>query len=37
MYQFKKLMYALGMKYEKIDVCPNNCISFQKEDANEKK
>jgi hypothetical protein len=28
MYQSKKMMYALGLKYEKIDVCPNNCMFF---------
>jgi hypothetical protein len=28
MYQSKKLMSALGLKYEKIDVCPDNCMLF---------
>jgi hypothetical protein len=37
MYQFKKLMSALGLKYEKIDVCPNNYMLFWKEHANKKK
>jgi ferredoxin-like protein FixX len=37
MYQFKKIMSALGLKYEKIDVCPDNCMLFWKEHANEKK
>jgi hypothetical protein len=37
MYQFKKLMSTLGMKYEKIDVCPDNCMLFWKGHANEKK
>jgi hypothetical protein len=37
MYQSKKLMSALGMSYEKIDVCPNSCMLFWKEHANEKK
>jgi hypothetical protein len=37
MYQSKKMMSALGLKYEKIDVCPNNCMLFWKEHANEKK
>jgi hypothetical protein len=37
MYQFKKMMSALGLKYEKIDVCSDNCILFWKEHANEKK
>jgi hypothetical protein len=25
MYQSKKLLFGLGMDYEKIDVCDNNC------------
>jgi hypothetical protein len=33
----KEMMYVLDLKYEKIDVCPNNCILFWKEHANEKK
>jgi hypothetical protein len=37
MYQSKKLMSTLGMKYEKIDVCPDNCMLFWKGHANEKK
>jgi hypothetical protein len=37
MYQSKKIMSALGLKYEKIDVCPDNCMLFWKEHANEKK
>jgi hypothetical protein len=28
MYQSKKLMSALGLKYEKIDVCPDNFMLF---------
>jgi hypothetical protein len=28
MYQFKKMMSALGLKYEKIDVCPDNYMLF---------
>jgi hypothetical protein len=36
-YQYKKIMSALSLKYEKIGVCPNNCIFFWKEYANEKK
>jgi hypothetical protein len=28
MYQSKKIMSALGLKYEKIDVCPDNCMLF---------
>jgi hypothetical protein len=27
-YQSKKKMSAIGLKYEKIDVCPNNCMLF---------
>jgi ferredoxin-like protein FixX len=37
MYYSKKMMSALGLKYEKIDVCPDNCMIFWKEHANEKK
>jgi hypothetical protein len=37
MYQSKKVMSALCLKYEKIDVCPDNCMLFWKEHANEKK
>ena len=37
MYQSKKLLSSLGMDYEKIDVCPNNCMLFWKEHINEKK
>jgi hypothetical protein len=28
MYQSKKMMTVLSMKYKKIDVCPNNCMNF---------
>jgi hypothetical protein len=28
MYQFKKLLSSLGMKYEKINVCPDNYMLF---------
>jgi hypothetical protein len=28
MYQFKEMMSAFGLKYEKIDVCPDNCMLF---------
>jgi hypothetical protein len=31
------MMSALGLKYEKIDVYPDNCMLFWKEHANEKK
>jgi ferredoxin-like protein FixX len=37
MYQSKKIMSGLDLKYEKIDVCPDNCMPFWKEHANEKK
>jgi hypothetical protein len=37
MYQSKKLLSCLGMDYEKIDVCDNNCMLFWKETASEKK
>jgi hypothetical protein len=37
MYQSRKMMSALGLKYEKIDVCPDNHMLFWKEHANEKK
>jgi hypothetical protein len=37
MYQFKKMLSGLGMKYEKIDVCLDNCMLFWKEHAKEKK
>jgi hypothetical protein len=37
MYQSKKLLSALGMQYEKIDVCKDNCTIFYKEQKNEKK
>jgi hypothetical protein len=28
MYQSKKLLSGLGMDYEKINVCDNNCMLF---------
>jgi hypothetical protein len=37
MYQSKKLLSALGMEYEKIDACKDNCMIFYKEHKNEKK
>jgi hypothetical protein len=37
MYQYKKMMSALGLKYEKIDICPDNGMLFWKDHANEKK
>jgi hypothetical protein len=37
MYQSKKMMSALSLKYEKIDVCPDNRMLFWKEHANDKK
>ena len=32
LYFTKKMMADLGMKYEKIDVCPSNCMLFWRED-----
>jgi hypothetical protein len=37
MYQSKKMISALGLKYEKIDICLDNCMLFWKEHANKKK
>jgi hypothetical protein len=37
MYQSTKLLSALGMEYEKIDVSKDNCMIFYKEHKNEKK
>jgi hypothetical protein len=37
MYQFKKLLSALDMEYEKIDVCKDTCMIFYKEHKNEMK
>jgi hypothetical protein len=37
MYQSKKFLSGLGLDYEKIDVCDNNCILFWKETVSEKK
>jgi hypothetical protein len=37
MYRSKKMISALGLKYEKIDVCPDNLMLFWKEHANQKK
>ncbi|WVZ74996.1 hypothetical protein U9M48_023104 [Paspalum notatum var. saurae] len=31
LYFAKKMMAGLGMKYEKIDVCPSNCMLFWRE------
>jgi hypothetical protein len=31
MYQSKKLLSTLGMEYEKIDACDDNCMLFYKE------
>jgi hypothetical protein len=31
------MMSALGLKYEKIDICPHNCMLFWKDHANKKK
>jgi hypothetical protein len=37
MYQSKKLLSSLGMDYEKIHVCQDNCMLFWNEHINEKK
>jgi ferredoxin-like protein FixX len=37
MYQSKKMMSALGLKYKRIDICPDSCMLLWKEHANEKK
>jgi hypothetical protein len=37
MYQSKKLISGLGMKYKEIDVCLDNCVLFWKEHAKEMK
>jgi hypothetical protein len=37
MYQSKKLLFALGMEYEKIDACEDNCMIFYKEHKDEMK
>ncbi|TYJ99669.1 transposase [Cucumis melo var. makuwa] len=34
MYEAKKTLGALGMSYEKIDACPNDCCLYRKEHAN---
>ncbi|TYK30539.1 hypothetical protein E5676_scaffold71G00030 [Cucumis melo var. makuwa] len=34
MYEAKKTLGALGMKYEKIHACPNDCCLYRKEYAN---
>jgi hypothetical protein len=36
MYQCKKMMSVFDLKYEKIDVSPDNCMLFWKEHANKK-
>ncbi|XP_070019584.1 uncharacterized protein [Nicotiana sylvestris] len=33
-YETKKIVEGLGLKYEKIHACPNDCILFRKEFAN---
>jgi hypothetical protein len=37
MYRSKKLLSALGMEYEKIDACKDNCMLFYKEHKDEMK
>ncbi|KAL0537405.1 hypothetical protein IC582_026383 [Cucumis melo] len=34
LYEAKKTLGALGMEYEKIHACPNNCCLYMKEFAN---
>ncbi|KAL0534024.1 hypothetical protein IC582_028301 [Cucumis melo] len=34
MYEAKKTLGALGMSYEKIHACPNDCCLYRKEHAN---
>ena len=36
MYDTKKIMKALSMNYEKIDVCPKNCLLFRHKYADDK-
>jgi hypothetical protein len=36
-YQCRKLFSGLGMDYQKIDVCPDNCMLFWKDHENDKK
>ena len=31
MYEAKKTLNSLGMEYEKIHACPNDCVLYQKE------
>jgi uncharacterized paraquat-inducible protein A len=37
MYQSKKMVSAIGMEYEKIDACKDNCMLFYKEHKDEAK
>ena len=30
-YKAKKILYPVGMEYQKIDACPNNCIMYKNE------
>jgi len=30
-YEAKKILYPMGMEYQKIHVCPNDCILYRKE------
>ncbi|XP_055960387.1 uncharacterized protein LOC126664232 [Mercurialis annua] len=36
-YEVKKLISKLGLGYKKIDVCPNNCMLFWKEDVDKQR
>jgi len=33
-YEMKKIINKLGLNYEKIDVCPNDCMLYWEDDVN---
>jgi hypothetical protein len=35
LYQSKKIVLGLGMNYEKIDACENNCMLFWRDHEND--
>jgi hypothetical protein len=35
LYQSKKIVYHLGMNYEKFDACENNCMLFLRDHEND--
>jgi hypothetical protein len=35
LYQSKKIVLGLGMNYEKIDACKNNCMLFRRDHEND--